>query len=77
MGELLRDRGDLGGSVTAYSDAIRCYEELGMVGMTAYMRIILAETLLLAGRAAEAVSLVVQALPVIEKKNCREKPYLP
>jgi len=40
-----------------------------MISLAAYLRIILAETLLLADRPLEAVSHVVLALPVIEKKN--------
>jgi len=69
VGELLRDSGDLIGSIAAYSSALRCYERLGMAGLAAYLGVILAETLLLAGRPAEAVSHIVVALRVIEKER--------
>lgn len=68
-GELLRDRGDLISSIEAYTDVAKCYEKLGLVGLAAYARVILAETLLLANRPVEATSHIAMVLEAIESRN--------
>jgi tetratricopeptide (TPR) repeat protein len=69
LGELLRDRGDLHSSIDAYTASVRSYEELEMWPLAAYTRVVLAESMLLAGLPAKALSMVVAALPVIEREN--------
>ena len=69
VGELLRDHGNLDASIEAYTASIRSYEEAGMAGRASYVRVFLAETLLMAGRPSEAATEIVQALPDIERKN--------
>lgn len=68
-GELRRDSGDLAGSVAAFTDAINRYESLGMQGFAAYVRVILAESLLLAARPGEAVRQITTALEVIDERS--------
>ena len=74
-GELLRDRGDLIGSIVAYSGAMRCYERLGMLGFAAYVRVVLAETLVLAARPLEAVGHIAAALEIIDQRNISSEAF--
>lgn len=69
IGELLRDHGDLQASIAAYGSAASTYEQSGMVTLGAYVRIVLSETLLMAGRSAEAGQEILLALPVIEREG--------
>ncbi len=69
LGELLRDHGDLTSSIDAYAASVESYDALGMAPSAAYTRVVLAETLLLAGMPTKAISTVVAALPVIEREK--------
>jgi tetratricopeptide (TPR) repeat protein len=69
LGELLRDQGDYYHATGAYRSAISHYEDLRMDSFSAYLRVLVAETLLLAGRDDEALSEILSALPVIEREN--------
>ncbi len=67
VGELLRDRGDFESSIAAYAACVKTYQAGGFFGLAAYMRVLVAEVLLLAGRPREAGAEVVAALPTIER----------
>jgi tetratricopeptide (TPR) repeat protein len=65
-GELLRDQGDLEAAVRAYAGCARYYAAAGMESLVAYTRLLIADTLLMAGRAREATGEILAALPAIE-----------
>jgi len=67
--ELRRDSGDFVGALAGYSAAMDRYEQLGMLGIAAYLRVILAETLLLANRPSDAVRHVVIALEMMDQRK--------
>jgi len=67
VGELLRDRGDFEASIGAYAACGNTYQKGGFFGLAAYMRVLVAEVLLLAGRPREAGAEVLAALPTIER----------
>ena len=69
IGELLRDRSDYTSAAFAYRAAATKYTELGMDSFAAYTRVLLAETLLLAGYEEDAVSELLEAAPVIKREN--------
>jgi tetratricopeptide (TPR) repeat protein len=69
IGELLRDQGDYVSAVVAYRSAIARYDELEMESMAAYLRVVLAQTMLLAGQQDEAVAEILKALPIIEREK--------
>ena len=73
VGELLRDRGDLSASVEAYAAAVSSLEALEMWSLAAYMRVLLAEALLLVGRTTKAAAEVLSALPTIERENLSQE----
>ena len=73
MGELLRNRGDYPAAITAYRSCVSTYDEAAMESLSAYMRIVLSETLLLAGREAEALAEILLALPVIDREGMSEE----
>lgn len=68
VGELLRDHGDVKASIAAYAASAVSYETAGMSALAAYSRVVIAETLLLAGRTREAACEVLAALPTIESR---------
>jgi tetratricopeptide (TPR) repeat protein len=65
----LRSMGRLGASLDAYREAARDYESLGMSTRVAYIRVLLAEALLEAGRPREAEWEIVAALPAIDQER--------
>lgn len=67
MGEMLRSRGALAAAAEAFRESVETYSQVGMVGYTAYIRIILADTLLALGRNREAEHEILAALPTIEE----------
>jgi tetratricopeptide (TPR) repeat protein len=75
VGETCRDMGNLVMAVDLYREAISDYGELSMGSLAAYTRILLAETLLLAGRPREAEIEILAALPTIEKEKMVEEGF--
>jgi tetratricopeptide (TPR) repeat protein len=65
----LRSMGKLVPSLEAYRDAARDHEALGMATRVAYIRILLAEALLEAGRPREAEWEILAALPTIDEEE--------
>jgi tetratricopeptide (TPR) repeat protein len=65
----LRSMGRLGASLDAYREAVRDYEALEMSARVAYVRVLLAEALLEAGRPREAEWEIVAALPTITEER--------
>ena len=65
-GEILRDRGSMPASIRSYRLAIAAYSAGRLRASEAYMRVLLAETLLVAGEHREALLETMKALPVIE-----------
>lgn len=65
IGETLRRQGRVSDSVEAYQAAIADYEALGMSTWVAYLRIVVAQTLLEAGKPREAEWQILAALPTI------------
>jgi hypothetical protein len=68
-GEILRDAGHLGRAIEAYDAAVRMNESIGMESKTAYLRVLLAETMLMAGQPGQAASQILAALPVIDRNQ--------
>ncbi len=64
-GQLLRDQGLLLPAVNSYRETIEVYSAAGMASLAAYVRIILAETLLAMGREDQAIQEIVTALPTV------------
>ena len=75
VGETCRDMGKLATAIELYREAISDYAELSVVSLPAYLRIVLAETLLLAGRAREAEIEILAALPTIEAEQMAEEGF--
>ena len=69
VGETLQRMGRLEPSLAAFREAIRDYSSLGATTRTAYLRVVLAEALLAAGRAREAEWEIRAALPTIESER--------
>ncbi len=69
LAELLRNESRFDLSARGYRASASLYEGSGMAGMGAYVRVVLAETLLLAGRHDESAAEIVMALPTIEREN--------
>ncbi|MGE5412931.1 MAG: hypothetical protein ACM3NW_02060, partial [Syntrophomonadaceae bacterium] len=65
-GEILRDRGRLAEAIPSYRLAVAAYASAGMMAFEAYVRILLAETLLVAGEDRDALLEILKALPIIE-----------
>jgi tetratricopeptide (TPR) repeat protein len=65
-GEILRDRGQLELAIDSYRLAVSSYEGAHLRAQEVMLRLILAETLLAAGRDDDAIEQIVTALPVIE-----------
>jgi tetratricopeptide (TPR) repeat protein len=75
VGETCRDMGKLTTAIDLYREAISDYAELSMVSLAAYLRVVLAETLLLAGRPREAEIEILAALPTIEAEQMAEERF--
>lgn len=69
VGETYRSRGEYGAAVDCLRSAISTYSSLGMETRVAYLRVILAESLLAAGRQREAEWEILAALPIIEREQ--------
>jgi tetratricopeptide (TPR) repeat protein len=68
-GEILRGQGKLDAACREYLRAADIYAKAEMASLAAYVRIILAETLIAAGRQKEAIAQIFAALPVIEQRS--------
>jgi tetratricopeptide (TPR) repeat protein len=75
VGEACRDMGKLATAIELYREAISDYAELSMVSLAAYLRVVLAETLLLAGRPREAEIEILAALPTIEAEQMAQEGF--
>jgi tetratricopeptide (TPR) repeat protein len=75
VGQACRDMGNLATAIELYREAIADYAELSMAAMAAYVRVVLAETLLLAGRPLEAEIEILAALPTIEAEQMAEEGF--
>lgn len=69
VGEFLRDETRLSEAAAAYRHSIADYGRIGMSAQVAYVRVILAETLLALGRTEEAEREILAALPTIERES--------
>ena len=69
IAETLRDQGMLAEAVVGYLEAIKDYEKIGMSTYVAYIRVVVAETLLAQGRVEEAEEEIRSAMPTIEKEQ--------
>jgi tetratricopeptide (TPR) repeat protein len=69
IGECLRDRGMLDNAIEAYRSSVRTYDELSMKGSAAYMRLLLAETLIARGKDREAVCEIARALEFADSEG--------
>ena len=69
LGQILRDRGLLDEAIDAYQRACADTDKLGMAAWSAYLKVVLAETLIAAGRQVEASSVIIEALPVFEREG--------
>jgi tetratricopeptide (TPR) repeat protein len=65
-GQILRDLGRLEAAIESYRLAVATYESARIKATETILRIILAETLLVAGRDGEALSEIVTALRIID-----------
>ena len=69
LGEVLRDQGRLAEAIVSYQAAVETYVDSRMDSNAAYIRIVLAETLLAAGRHEDAAAEILRALPVVERER--------
>lgn len=67
VGEFLRDSGRIGAAIEAYRSSVRLYEDLDMKSKAAYVRLLLAEALIAAGRVLDAGAEITQVLRVAEE----------
>jgi hypothetical protein len=72
-GELLRDRGEYLEAVKAYRTGAQVYADNQMYSLEAYVRVITAETLLIAGYEDEAIAELLLAFPIIERESLVEE----
>ncbi len=75
VGETLRRQGRLSAAVEAYREAIADYEGLKMATWVAYLRIVLAQTLLEASQPREAEWQILAALPTIDEQKMVPEGY--
>jgi tetratricopeptide (TPR) repeat protein len=68
-GEVLKNEGNLNGAISEYQKSIATYEKAGCSFQVAYMQLVLADTLVAAGREAEAIRVLAEAFPVIEREG--------
>ncbi|MGE5278508.1 MAG: tetratricopeptide repeat protein [Acidobacteriota bacterium] len=69
FGEGLRDRGLVEAAAEKFREGIAAFASLGLATQVAYLRIILAESLLALGRPEEAELEILAALPTIEEQS--------
>ncbi len=69
LAEILRDHGQFDSAIEGYRAATNMYETLGMRAYGSSLRVIFAETLVLAGKPLEAAAEVLKAVPTIEREN--------
>lgn len=69
IGQTLRDQGNVLAAVSAFREAAAGYSALGMSTLTAYMRVITAESLIALNRSREAEFEIFAALPVIDQEK--------
>lgn len=69
VAETLRRMGRTEAALDAYREAVRCYLDLGASTRAAFLRVVLSEALLEAGRPREAEWEIVAALPTIEREG--------
>jgi len=69
IGELQRNQGRLSEAIECYRASISTFAAAGMEAGAAYIRLIVAETLVAAGRKDEATLEVLAAIPVIEREG--------
>ncbi len=69
VGDTLRRTGHTAAALAAYRESINDHARLGMAARTAYLRVVLAEGLLEAGRPREAEWELRAALPTIEQEK--------
>ncbi len=69
IGEILQRQGKIAAAVEAYASAASSYEDLGMATWVAYLRVVMAQALLQAGRPREAEWQILKALPTIEEQE--------
>jgi tetratricopeptide (TPR) repeat protein len=71
LAEVLRDSGRLNEAIEEYEAAARLFAAAGIESKAAYITLLLAESLMLAGRGGEAASKLLGALPVLERDSPR------
>lgn len=69
VGEVLRDRGNLLEAIEAYTSAVAMYCSLEMELRSAYLRLLLAEALIAAGRNSDAKVEILRTLPIFEREG--------
>lgn len=69
LGEVLRDQGRLTEAIDSYRAGLASYCDLEMSARAAYLRVILAETLIAAGREGEATAEILRALPILRREQ--------
>jgi tetratricopeptide (TPR) repeat protein len=65
LGEVLRDQGKLEEAIALYKSAVQMNVTMGLVGRAAYIRVVLAETLMMSGREEEGTDEILAALPIL------------
>src|SRR5262249_11735379 len=68
VGEFLRDSGRVRGAIEAFQGSVSLYEELEMQSKASYVRLLLAEALIAAGRVSDARSEIAQVLRAAEEQ---------
>ena len=69
VAEMLRQLGQISAAVDAYRESVNDHVKLGMQTRAAYMRVVLSEALLEAGRPREAEWEILAALPTINEQK--------
>jgi tetratricopeptide (TPR) repeat protein len=67
--ELLRDEGFYDAAIEAYERSVELHLSLEMESQAAYTRVLMAETMLLAGRDTEAQMQLVATLPILDRER--------
>ena len=75
VAETCRDMGQFAIAIDLFRESLNEYAALSMSTQAAYLRIFLAETLLLAGRPREAEIEILAAIPTIEKEKMVEEGF--
>jgi hypothetical protein len=69
VGECFRQQGSLTDAIAAYREAVQDYAVIGMATWVAYIRVVLAQSLIAADRPREAEWELLAALPTIEEQK--------